>query len=65
MYSDWVGEIIQLVNQLLEDAGRPAAERVYELRQCNSDLVYSLYSELFNGQVMSRPAGMYTAIVIV
>ena len=56
--SVWVGEILQLVNQLLEDASRPA-ERVYELAQCNSDLVYSLYSDLFIGQVASRPVGVY------
>lgn len=57
--SNWVGEIVQLVNQLLEDADRPEAERVHELGQCSSDLVYSLYSELFNGQVMRRPVGVY------
>ena len=51
-----VGEVLQLVNELLEQAGR--IERVYKLEQCNCDLVYSLYSELFNEQVSAKSVGM-------
>ena len=53
---NWVGEILRLVNQLLEYAGR--RERVSKLEQCNCELIYSLYCKLFNEQVTDRPAGM-------
>lgn len=55
---DSVGEIVRLVNELLEHTGR-TADRIRKVEECNCDMVYSLYSDLFNGQVPARPLGVY------
>ena len=56
-----IGELLRLANQLLEHARR--TERVSNLEQCNSDLVYLLYSELFNGQLPVKPVGTLCIVI--
>lgn len=58
VFKDSVGEVIRLVNELLEHTGR-TADRIRKVGECNCDLVHSLYSDLFNGQVPARPLGVY------